>query len=353
MSSIMNRSFLLMVLFFTVPLYGVNIVVMNNPAARESNQKVWLKFIMEPGEQGIFKNTLRFSVDHPDIGLVAWNTSSVPIDSFSSSRKKTQAMYSQDFTGCLTLEHKHSGQLARRELLADAKLYVSCFVMRSNGKTRPLGKMLALGTSHVLPLEHALATQTFSADKLYQVPTPMQVPDLAKEFEPIEHLGAIWTALSGKIVGIIFGKAFYWWFAVVAVLFGSYFLKRRFGWLRFLAPFQGARAREVMALLGFLLATGLLYLAHFVIAPEYALYAFAALCFVTMLYVLLTPTSEEYFLGRLKSLIGIILGSMILPILLKAYLMQQGLSFETSAVAKSYGRTPQDERSGKKEVRSS
>lgn len=323
MSMGIKRTFLLMVFFFTGSLHAVSVIVLNDGADVASSKKILLKFVLDEHEQGILKTTLQFSVDQGDVRLVSWNALSQPTDFFSSPLKKTQRVFSESFTGCLAYETNFSDVSACMRLLGQTKVYVSCFIVRKNGKTKPFNTMLSISQGQVMEKEEVI--DTHGDDQPYQLPSFLPVPDLAQDFEPIEQLGSLWTSFCNRITKALFGNTFFWWYSLILLLFVAYMLKRRFVWLCMIAPLQGMWEREFVVLLGFVVMNGLLYGAHYVIGMPYVLYACSALYGLGMMYVLLSSTQEALFLGRLKSLIGLVLGSMMLPVMLKAYLMQHGL----------------------------
>ena len=102
-------------------------------------------------------------------------------------------------------------------------------------------------------------------------------------------------------------------------------LKRRYLWLRFVVPLSGAWEREVRRGLFFVGLLGLVRMSAWWLPVSVSLYAAAALCGGGMCYLSLTPPFEETFLGRLKGLIGFVLGMLILPLLAKAWLLHLGL----------------------------
>lgn len=332
MSSMKNKVFLLMVFFLVLPLQAVRITLLNDPADIAKNQKICLHFQLDADDEGIFKNTLQFSIDHPEVSLVAWNTACLATDFCSSSLRKVRKIFSDSFTGEITLKNSVHDIQEQEHYFQNTKLYVSCFYLRKNGKVKPMNTMLHLGSIQTTPDANSLfatnnltTTMLTSTGLLIHVPKPLSTPDFEQAFQPIEYLAGLWGSFCGGVKDIIFGPILCWLVVACVFLLMLLFVLRHFGWCTFVPVISAKYRKDCWAFFVFCLFNGMLYAARHFCQAILLLYLFATLCAIGMLYAFITALHEDSFLAFIKNCIGILLGSMILPVMLKAYLMQHGL----------------------------
>jgi hypothetical protein len=106
------------------------------------------------------------------------------------------------------------------------------------------------------------------------------------------------------------------------VLLGLLLVRPRYRWLQFITPLSVIWAQDIKCFCIFFLITALFYVVRFFIALEYMLYSLALYCLLVGIYYLKTVPYTKTFLGKLRILIGSILLALILPLIVKALLLQ-------------------------------
>lgn len=326
-------SLVILAILHTHAIFGLALHVINDPLDMAINKKICLSITCAPEELGIYRHALSFSVDSAAIKLLSWQAHNPAISSYSNAFKKTKKI----FSGPLLLDvfsQTASDVLEQSSaLFAKAHIHVSGLVAYHNGKVAPFNLIAPLKSTQQLG-ELALATpdrplvdpvSLFSQESVAGGPALMSVPDFDKELDFIERLGALWRRLVDDVM-----QAATWSLLFVSLLISSAFwllliAKRRYYWMRYVLPFSIAWEREFRRLTIFLLAGALLYGLSFILALYSILALFALLCFCAMCYAYLFPQKETSFLHRFKALIGFILGILVMPLLVKAYLMYCGL----------------------------
>ena len=217
----------------------------------------------------------------------------------------------------------------RREILSQAAVYVVGLVVDHDGKIKPF----ALGKPVITP-ERLVAPQStnqivVAPENEQSIETPLftikPVPDLDSEYLPIDKLSYNWRNLCSLIADAIHSHSV--WFVVLffVAMMAIVVVRRRVSWFAALVPLNVTWEREIVYFSSFVLIGSLLFVFRNAIGVANAIYIFAAMCFYGMVRARFVPPFEESFLGRLKDLVGLILGSLIVPLLFKAYLIQCGM----------------------------
>jgi len=315
------------------PVRAVAIEVTNDSASMVTSKNIWMLVKMSPGEQGIFKQGLCFSVDNPSICLSSWKSSVNSTLVYNQAFHKTGRMFLPGSALSLRLSDKsvRSDQLGA--CLAQSHVYVHGLVALKSGKVKPFSVKVPLGHSW-WPVS-AQTTTTVAMNAAHVVGCPVAqttvkpltlkpVVDVLQELTVVEKLASLWSGLTGVVRHVLAFALFWHWYAMVVGLWVLLTLKRRYHWLRFVVPLSGSWEREVRRGLFFVGLLGMVRMSAWWLPVHVSLFMAAFLCCGGMCYASLTPPFEETFLGRLKGLIGFVLGMLVLPLLAKAWLFYVG-----------------------------
>lgn len=323
-----KRSVWLVAVLMMIPLYvgGLEITGTDDVNDLITHKKIVLNFNKKNDEIGIIKNSLQFSVDNPSISLVSWHYDAQPVQTFLSIFKKYQKLYTSSFAGWIACDCRNTNAIT------DSSLYISCLIVAHDGRIVPFTTRLRMGKKLLCDrdvtctggYDHALTVSAVSIPTDGQISVPA-TPDLTQDFLQFEQLGGKWTWLCGMIKSCAYAS--FWW-VIGGLLLSSLILivvlcrRRRYSkssiiWLLW-------RAKSLYLVIFIAVAYMLVWL-HYVASSAKILYALSTLCCIGMLYAYIAPPHDETLIGRIKTIIGFALGMLIIPLALKAYLMQCGL----------------------------
>lgn len=322
-------SVVFVVLGFFTSMHALDVVLTQDIDATVLQKKIEIHFNLDPQDQGILKSSLQFSIDIPDITLSSWQSIEQPMMAYIPAFKKTKKMFTDSFNGVLSLDCGDRSIDERKDLLADATVYVVGLVAEKDGKIQPfvVGKPIKQQSQSArVPAQTVVDNSTTieqRADDTVFVDKP--VPDLEQEYVPVDKLSQSWNCLVTWIKGVFSWRLIMILTLLFMLILAFFIGKRRIDRLKEFFVMNDEWEREITYFIIFMLVSGLLYFLRGVIGAVGALILFAAMCFGGMLRASLVPPFEESFLGRLKDLIGLILGALIVPVLFKAYLLHCGL----------------------------
>ena len=322
------RSMFLVIIFCGVHfLHALEVTILSTPQKSALGKNIQVAFALSSQELGFLKHTLQFSVDRDDMVLTAWNSAMQAQDVFVPAFKKSIKVVTQSSQGVLLFDSGAKSGEQRFACLQQASLTVSCLVVRKDGSIKPFLTVIPLrkqGRARKPREGSALAVSQIESGEIKTIPG-IEVPNFDKDFEFINQLHVLWLRLSDFCMDVLQRMSSVWWMLGMLVLFALLTLRGRYRFLRFVVPVRGWWALETKVALLFCLSLGVLYGVRGLFDHAYVFYALAGLSCIGMLYAFTTPPYHETFLGRLKNLVGFFLGVAVLPLLLKAYLMQHGL----------------------------
>jgi hypothetical protein len=328
-TSLCRTTFFVIGLLFFVSSYAIDVTLTQDFDSIVLQKKIDLRFSLDPCEQGVLKSSLQFSIDSPFVMLSSWQSIEKPSVIYAPTFKKTHKMFTDSFSGVLFFDCRDLSINERKNLLREAAVYVVGLVIKKDGKTKPfaLAKSLQQIPQEVVrddQVVEIVSTQRGQSteNSLFTI-TP--VPDLEQEYAPIDKLSHSWDCLKTWIYCLLSWQVIVFVLSIFVLLLILLVARRRIAYLSSLEILNIYWERELTFFTVFVLLSFLLYAARYAIGILSALCIFALLCFIGMLHARLVPPFQESFLGRLKDLIGLILGALVVPVLFKAYLLYCGL----------------------------
>jgi len=284
-------------------------------------KNIGLRLKCTGNEEGIIKRGLCFSVDNPKIVLTSWKASLRPIMVFNERFKKSKKTFLSVANFYVLFQIDVDRVEYMKKYLMEANIYVSGFVVHKNGCVKPFNLMTPL----VPALKLSVAAQPLKQDQILVEgaikPSPfIPTGDFDKEHEWGDRLEVVWKRFVSFLGHTFTIVTLIWLYAFLIALLLALVLRRYCPWLYFVLPVSGLWQKELQRLLTFLWIAGTVYFASFFIVSRLCIYVGAALCFVGMCYACSTA-KEDYFLGRLKGLIGFVLGVLVFPLIVQAYLL--------------------------------
>lgn len=288
-----------------------------------ARQKIQLRIRLDATEQGIFHDTLRFSVDTPSISLNGWRTSVQPISNHLSG-KYARPLYAESFFATLAISVPKSSL----PKLASASICVASFVLTKEGKicaktvTTPLGnesqKDAIETTSTVLS-----NMQTTTDNKPYQSSTPSPLPThkLLKEFSVVDGLSTLWYSLIGICLGILRWRFLWIVHLGLLMLYILFHFKLRNNGLQHLLPFSPRWDMELRRGCAWLIAGITLYHIQDWFSAAWGWFIATAFMLAATCYYSTGVHKPRTFLEKLKLLVGFVCGLLVIPLLIKGLLV--------------------------------
>jgi len=330
MFTLVVRIFIALVMcFLPCQLQALSVEITNDFDDMVLSKKIWVRLSFDEKVRGVVKNSLQFSVDHMPMRLISWHPLPHAVKVFSESFKRTKALFTDSFTGWLSFSCDEKNIEKLKNDLSDVHLYLSCFIMSKKGTVQPWTAHVPLikcfGIQHrVLNCAHTVQPVVPIAEShlLYET-THYNLgggADMAKDFEPVEGLQRVWCLIVGWLKSGPVCTFFFWLFVFLAVLCIILVALR---WRQSVQLYDEL-LRDITIFSGFAASNGFLLLLAYSLRNYVALYAAACMCVGAAVYALTTPPFEDQFWGRLKDLIGITLGIVVLPLIVQATLWRAG-----------------------------
>ena len=159
--------------------------------------------------------------------------------------------------------------------------------------------------------------------------TASNMPPMVNDDDAVmfDKLLVVWNSIVLGLYHFLDSMLFFYAYALIFLIVLLFLFKRFFPTLRYILPFSGMWATEFERFCGFVMLGGVCNFLKYFITKSILLGGLALYFLVISLYYLRPTTYSHTFLGKLKVLIGMLLVAMVLPMLLKAYFLQQALLF--------------------------
>ena len=330
-----------------VPVYGLEIQLIGSYEETIATKKIGLRFMLEPHEEGVYKEGLRFSVDAPHIELKRWATVQAPVSRYIPLLKRYKRLFADSFTLEIDFDFYNYN---KKDLIAqyfeDTGVYIAGMVLGKNGKNYPFNKMLIVQQKHRPPpldehnryaMEAFFEQQyTFSGAPMKVLQTPEQKAFIAshdtkmhsveREVVIVEQITLLWGRLLCGLKNILHSWLFgilYW------AILGGFLIGLIRRWI-FKKPWWVKRytwGREFLYCCWMIWSCTTFFLLWWRYEHYGVMYGAAGCCLVWGSYYLMT--ASDTFWGRIKWLIGFTLGMATPPLLIKAFLRGNSFFFLT------------------------
>jgi hypothetical protein len=319
-------------------VHALRVEIINSHADILAARKVCLRLLFDPDDQAVYKDTIRFSVDTTQLTLLRWMTSQQHVLQYIPSFKCNKKAYIESVHCEIFID------ISKACLSLDGIfLYVACIILKKDGRNVPVNTCVALGmcdqelsldTVRVTSWEQLhnnfIASNDYSGVLIHNNSgsvrkTGVPVNLLKEENKTLDELLTLWRRALASFRAVTHTSWYLHGYLFLLCLLLLLYLKKRFYFLRYVIWIYGAWEKELRRFLLFLwmsLTIGLFSLW----IPEYIVLGMLAVFFVPLTFYYISA-GQETFLGRLKSLIGFILGASIIPLLVKAFLIKNAVMF--------------------------
>ncbi len=322
----LKNTFLFLFIAWTTGLSCFTVEVTSRPEDIATNATLWISISLTNQQRGIIKDSLRFSVDSPDIHITAWSHTAQSTDFFLPSSKKTVRLFPGAVSGWLDLSFNSHDYNKILSLLEQSSLYVSCFVLSHQGSIKPLCTRVTLNKEQTPTKSLPSEVEIIEQSSAFSLPSAFPLTqDFESDFRYIDRLSQQYVYLFSALSGL-FHSIHYWLFFVCLLMLLIVTTYIKIPYVRRYIPYSFIWfGRDIMVLLWFLIMAFCLYSLRWLLTPAWALLVFSVFVFVLGGYILFSSNNEKYFVGRFKSLIGMMSGSFLLPLLVQVWLLFKGM----------------------------
>lgn len=309
-------------------LGAVDLYITNDVADMVAAKRICVRINLAESDQALYKDSLCFSVDAPELELKSWRTSAQESLQYIPLLKRGKKLYLRSFNVELTIDFDMQDKIKQAMLLNKTALYVSALSLTKDGENKVVNLMVPLAeviardysfTTTFNSLTTSLSTTMTSSwlgrflSKNFFVPKKLIINS---ELLVIDRMKDVWLQVRTMVVGALTSGAFYcWYFGLVVLIVFLILLQRRKRYLVYTWWFW-----EFEIMMVFVGCVGLLFICRSFI-PRYLLYKiFGFMCVPCALYFLWG--GQETFWRRLKVLVGLVCATAVLPLLVKGYLLQ-------------------------------
>lgn|GEM_PF-4438157 len=349
--------------FYWISLEPFSIVVTNGILDIQESKKICVRLLLENDEKFIYKDTIRFSIDVPDIALTYWTPSIHSTHKYIPSFRRGQKIYTESFSGELTIDFVTKDIVGQKKSLEMASIYVAAVVGKDRDISSPVNSFASLN-SGVKKLSFSSSftgvSQMFFSDSLSSTLTDTLQSNLgltlsntlsdtisialsltgtwAKKIllapcvltrtiissSKIEDLSnrflILWRTLMHKLREQ--AESFWWlkWYLILTVFLILLIIKIFYRPVIYIIPLWGRLEIETRYFILLIWGTGTLLWLRFII-PEYLIFFVLGFYFIPFAFYYIRAPQDK-FSGRLKSLIGFILACFVLPLWVKGYLLK-------------------------------
>lgn len=321
---------------------AVELTVTNDISNIFNSKKICVRLSLNQQDQGIYSNSLNFSIDHPEITMVSWECKQNPTMQYVTKFKRVKKLYMQPLTCEITLNFeagdtgdKKSNTKTVLKNLRESSLYISCIVLDKNGTSQPVSLVKALDDGFSLldtatydsafnnPLNYdsiktftqnylnSSRAQNKNSDYKNQKFSPPQKPTPETANIIIDNVKIIWGTFVSKLKNFFMSLNYILLYLLIFILMILLFFKK-------LRP-NNIWLIEIRRFLVICWILGSYSFLNIFMPPYIFFTIFAILITPISMYYIFTARTDST-LDKLKSLLGFALAMSTLPLLIKAYL---------------------------------
>jgi hypothetical protein len=315
---------LLLVIFelFCSKLFAWHIELLNTIDDIAINQKISLRFCLDPVDHALYKDFLDFSIDSSRFRLASWKTSAAVFLEYAAPFRASKQVYMESFRVDLSFASDSNDVGERLAELQMAHLAVSCVILGKDKKNRAQSMVLRLDSSEN---NHKAQNQVKHEKASDGTPIPFTSHVGQKErFDEELFWVDQFLPLINKAINYLYSclsmPIFLPWYFLILFLFSMIVMRRLFA----SCYFKTIGWQELERFLFFLfLAFHFNFLRFLSLKPYKILFGFAFFCLgVSVYYLKPLDQDKSSMLDALRFIGGILLLILVGSLFLKAFLLK-------------------------------
>ena len=115
-----------------------------------NSKKVCARLSFDPDEEALYKDTLCFSVDTPDLELKGWRTMAVAPSLFVANFKRQRRLFIESFNVEILIDFEKTNKRAQAEILTGSALSVSSLMLSKHGTNKAENVVVPLKVANLV-----------------------------------------------------------------------------------------------------------------------------------------------------------------------------------------------------------
>ena len=320
-------SIILTVVFCTGSLQPLRLRVLDSIGDIVASKKVTVHFEFDKDDSVVYADSIRFSVDSAAVELKSWRSLEDPATEYIPQFRKNKQVYMDSFDIDLTVDFSSVSRAEKSAMLKESNLYLACLTLGKDGRNR--SKNMAISLADVLVKKIAPKVEK----KLLVKHTQRQQPaadslgshyDVWHDDKVFSGVFLYWQKLVDGVTGFFESEAFL--LCYLGLLFILLFLLiMRFIPAGYAIFFNTSWKKELSQFICFAW-TGFNFYFFKLFFPIYVVFVCVAFYALGVgIYYLREDKEVNSVISRLRLGIGMVLLTMVLPLLIKAYLIKSSL----------------------------
>jgi len=316
------RCFLIVMWYMIVPIAcPVSLSILNDVEHMMLQRSISINISLNSTEQALYYDSLRFSLDVPDIELISWHAVQKPTLEYISSFKQNRKVYLDSAT--IKINFSHYGQndiVALKDLLTEARLYVACLVVNQAGSNRSITVGVPLAPQ---PTENKnrMSNKQFSKSIALKRVLPGHKPFDDQEDQFLTALHEAWRGMILGIYRALASPRFFQWYWLLFAWVLFLMLARFVPFLTWSVAVQNAWLIEMQQLSYVAFLGSSFYVMRSWLSDALLLFLFVGFCLLVGVSYVRDKQGVSELLGKIRFMLGVTLLCLVLPLLLKAWML--------------------------------
>lgn len=319
---------ILAIIIGTGSLQSLHLRILDSIDDIVASKKISIHFSFDKNDSVVYADSIRFSVDSADIELKSWQSSQPPATEYIPQFRKNKPVYMDSFNVNLMLDFASATHEEKYATLKESSLYLACLTLGRDGKNR--SKNMAISLANIF--ESKISDKRDNSKKPSVRKESSQQAVNNKEYsydvwhddKVFGYVFVYWQSITDAVTSFFESEAFLLCYLALLFIVVFIFIVRAFPKGRVLL-FNALWKKELSRLICFAWSGFNIYFFKLFL-PIYVVLILVALFFLILgIYYLWEDTERGGIIARLRLGIGMMLMTMVLPLLIKAYLLKSSL----------------------------
>lgn len=292
-----------------------------------TEKKVTVRFEFDQDDTAVYNDSMRFSIDSATIELKSWRGTLPPLSEYVPLFRKNKLVYMNSFDVIIALDFTNQDKGRKRTTLQESNLYLACLTLSKDGKNRSKNLVVSLAKPTVdiqvsgdqaartiLPEERKIIATVQSEERKIILPS-------LQEDTVFDQLFDYGRELIAKLHDFFESEAFMMLYLSLLCML-CFFLVMRIFSLGQALLYNAAWKKELIQIVSLTWVTFSFYFLTMFLATYLVLLLLAIFFLIVGISYLKDKYAKDSFLTKIRTVIGMILITLVLPLLVKAYLLK-------------------------------
>ena len=292
-----------------------------------AGKKITVRFEFDHNDMAVYNDSMRFSVDSAIIELKSWRGIIPPVSEYVPLFRKNKLVYMNSFDINIMLDFTNQNKDKQRVTLQESNLYLACLILSKDGKNRSKNLVVALAkptadaqlsdvqtAKTMVSKKHKIAVTTQSEEARSSIPSLQDDTIFDRLFDyGREFIAKLYDFFESETFMLVYLSLFF---------MVCFFVVMRMFSLGQALLYNAAWKKELIKVFSLTWGAFSFYFLTIFLAVYLVLLLLAIFFFVTGIFYLKDKYVKESLLTKIRTVIGMILITLVLPLLIKAYLFK-------------------------------